>query len=209
MTGKERYHHGDLRNALLQAAIAILESDGLDALSLRAVAARAGVSHAAPAHHFPTLKSLLTALAADAFERFETAMRVERARAASDPHSQLAAAGDGYVRFARACPQQFRLMFSPTRLDWQDPHFHAAGQAAYQQLADVCAPVAELRGDTSVAGRAALERMVWSAIHGYVQLLLSGQFGYPLDGNPDLPPRPDIESLLLGPKGSDPYGKGV
>lgn len=204
MTRKDRYHHGDLRNALLQAALAILEEGGLDALSLRAVAARAGVSHAAPAHHFPTLKSLLTAVATDAFERFAQNMQTQRNHAAKDPRCQLAAAGDGYVRFARQCPQQFRLMFSPSRLEWQDPRFHAAGRAAYQQLVDVCAPVAILRGETSDSARGAIERMVWSSIHGYVQLLLAGQFGFPLDGNLNLPPRPDIETLLLGPARFDP-----
>ena len=119
MTDRSRYHHGDLRNALLTAAIAILEEQGLDALSLRAVAARAGVSHGAPAHHFPTLKALLTAVATASFVRFEKTMLEERVKAAADPRSQLAAAGDGYVRFARDCPQQFRLMFSPSRLEWQ------------------------------------------------------------------------------------------
>jgi AcrR family transcriptional regulator len=202
MTEKPRYHHGDLRSALLQAAIAILEEGGLDALSLRAVAARAGVSHAAPAHHFATLKALLTAVAADAFRRFAATMQAARDGAPADPRSQLAAAGDGYVQFARACPQQFRLMFSPSRLEWTEPGFHEAGRAAYAQLQEVCAPVAELRGEATPEGRAKLERMVWSSVHGYVQLLLAGQLGYPYDGSPAPPPRPDIEGLLLGPKRS-------
>jgi AcrR family transcriptional regulator len=202
MTEKPRYHHGDLRNALLQAAVALLEEGGLDALSLRAVAARAGVSHAAPAHHFPTLKSLLTAVALDAFERFAATLQAERDQAAPDPRSQLAAASDGYVRFARASPQAFRLMFSPSRLDWMDAGFHTAGRAAHRQLEEVCTPVAELRGETSPEARAAIERAVWSSVHGYCHLLLAGQFGYPYDGNPAPPSRPDIEGLLLGPKAS-------
>jgi len=198
MSGKERYHHGDLRNALLQAAVALLEEGGLDALSLRAVAARAGVSHAAPAHHFPTLKSLLTAVAADAFTRFAATMQAERDQAPPDPRSQLGAAGDGYVRFARNSPQAFRLMFSPSRLDWMDATFHQAGQQAYRQLEDVCAPVAALRGETSPEQRLALQHAVWSSVHGYCHLLLAGQLGYPYDGSPAPPPRPDIEGLLLG-----------
>jgi len=208
MSGKERYHHGDLRNALLRAAVAILEEEGLDALSLRAAAARAGVSHAAPAHHFPTLKHLLTAVAADAFARFRDAMQAARDAAPPDPRSQLGAAGDGYVRFARSSPQAFRLMFSPTRLEWRDAEFHAAGQAAYQQLADVCAPVAELRDETTEEQRRALERTVWSSVHGYCHLLLSGQLGWHGDGGTEPPERPDIEGLLLA-KGSDPFAKGV
>jgi len=208
MSGKARYHHGDLRNALLAAAGSILEEEGLDGLSLRAVAARAGVSHAAPAHHFPTLKALLTALAADAFARFRDAMQSARDAAPQDPRSQLGAAGDGYIRFARENPQAFRLIFSSSRLDWRDAEFHAAGQAAYQQLKDVCAPVAELRGETTDEQRRALERLVWSSVHGYCHLLLAGQFGWPHDGSPEPPPRPDIEGLLLA-LGSDPFAKGV
>ncbi len=202
MSGKVGYHHGDLRNALLQAAVAILEEGGLDALSLRAVAARAGVSHAAPAHHFPTLKALLAAVGAVAFERFVRTIQGEMDRGLSDPRSRLKGACDGYIRFARECPQQFRLMFSPSRLDWNDPSFREAGAAARRQLEEICAPVAALRGDASVEARQALERLVWTSVHGYAHLLLAGQFGYPLDGNPNLPPRPNIEDLLLGPKRS-------
>jgi AcrR family transcriptional regulator len=201
MSGKERYHHGDLRNALLQAAVTILEEGGLDAVSLRAVAARAGVSHAAPAHHFPTLKSLLTAVATHAFQRFAATMEEERAKAAPDPRSQLGAAGDGYVRFARGSPQAFRLMFSPSRLDWMEPEFQQAGREAHRHLEEVCAAAAELRGETSDAQRRALERTVWSSVHGYAHLLLAGQLGFPYDGSPEPPPRPDIEGLLLGAKG--------
>ena len=200
MSGKQRYHHGDLRNALLQAAVALLEEQGLDALSLRAVAARAGVSHAAPAHHFPTLKSLLTAVAIDAFERFTKAMRDERGKAAPDPRAQLSAIGDGYVHFATGNPQAFRLMFSPSRLDWAYPNFHEAGRAAYQQLEEACAPVAELRGETTPEERKSIERMVWSCVHGYCHLLLAGQLSHPSDGCSEPPMRPDIGTLLLGGK---------
>jgi len=101
MAKKAGYHHGNLRAALLKAALGILEQDGLSALTLRKVAAKARVSHAAPAHHFPTLKSLETALAAIAFERFRDAMAAARADAPKDPAAQINAAGDGYLTFAR------------------------------------------------------------------------------------------------------------
>ena len=200
MSGKSRYHHGDLRNALLSAALAVLDEQGFDALSLRAVAARAGVSHAAPAHHFPTLRHLLTALAAVAFTRFGDSIRAALARAEPNPRSQLAAAGDSYVGFARDHPHQFRLIFSQTRLDWTDPELQAAGLAAYQPLRDVCAPVAALRGDASDAGRRKIELMVWSSVHGYAHLMLGGQLGAPGDAAAgiELPARPDVEGLLLG-----------
>ena len=198
MTGKSRYHHGDLRNALLGAALDIAAEEGLDGLSLRAVAARAGVSHAAPAHHFPTLKHLMTALAALAFERFRATMQDEIDLAPRTAKGGLAGAGDGYVRFAREQPQLFRLMFSPTRLDWTDAGLRAAGQAAYGTLAAVCAPVAEARGETGPQARRRLELLVWSCVHGYAQLLLAGQLGGPDGAVAEPPPRPDLEGLLLG-----------
>lgn len=198
MTDTSRYHHGDLRHALLQAGLSLLEEQGLDGLSLRAVAARAGVSHAGPAHHFATLKHLLTALAAIAFERFVAAMDDARGRAGPDPRSQLAATGDGYVTFATANPQLFRLMFSATRLDWSDAHLQETARAARQQLADVCEPVAALRGIATPGGREQLQLLVWSVVHGYAHLLLSGQL-HDASCATRAPPRPDLESLLFGP----------
>lgn len=200
MPVKAPYHHGDLRNALLASALSLLDEQGLDALSLRAVAARAGVSHAAPAHHFPTLRHLLTALAALAFTRFGAALRSSLAAAPPDPRSQLAASGDGYVGFAREHPHQFRLIFSQTQLDWTDADLRAAGAAAYEPLREVCAAVAAQRGDTSEAGRRKIELLVWSSVHGYAHLMLGGQLGAPghSAAGAALPPRPDVEGLLLG-----------
>src|SRR5271166_2647884 len=117
---KGTYHHGDLRHALLTTSLALLEEHGLEGLTLRRAAAAAGVSHAAPAHYFPSLKSLLTALAAIGFGRFEAAMASERGKAAENPAAQMRAAGQGYVDFAVANPGLFRLMFSGTLLDWDD-----------------------------------------------------------------------------------------
>ena len=87
--------------ALLAAALDLLEEDGLDKLSLRRVAARVGVSHAAPAHHFPTMRSLQTALATIGFVRFDAAMREARDAASPDPMAQLRAAERGYLRTPR------------------------------------------------------------------------------------------------------------
>lgn len=81
-TGKRSYHHGDLRRALVDEGLALLESQGLAGLSLRAIAARAGVSHAAPKNHFGNLRGLLTAMAAEGFRRHAAAMREATAIAA-------------------------------------------------------------------------------------------------------------------------------
>src|ERR1700723_2528721 len=101
MNDKPRYHHGDLRNALLKAGLDILEQDGSSALSLRAVAARAGVSRSAPAYPFGNLRGLLTGRAPFQNARFAAELAVERAGAAAEPIEQMRAAGRGYIAFAR------------------------------------------------------------------------------------------------------------
>ncbi|MEZ5670603.1 MAG: TetR/AcrR family transcriptional regulator [Alphaproteobacteria bacterium] len=127
---KDTYHHGNLREALLAAATAIIDEKGLDGLSLRACAARAGVSHAAPAHHFANLRGLLTALGTIAFRRFHARIAAEQARAGGTAIERLRAAAHGYVGFAVSNPGLFRLMFSASLLDWEDAELGAAAGAA-------------------------------------------------------------------------------
>jgi AcrR family transcriptional regulator len=115
------YHHGDLRAALLRAAEEELTANGVEGFSLRAVAKRAGVSHAAPAHHFGDVRGLLTALCVEGFNRFLATQHAREAAAALDPRSQLVASGLGYVDFALANPALFRLMFSSNLPDHQRP----------------------------------------------------------------------------------------
>lgn len=166
MAKRKTYHHGDLANALLHAALALIEENGLEGLSLRKVAARVGVSHAAPEHHFPTLKHLLTAMATVGFNRFTEAMQGQRAIAPAMPEAQMRAAGCGYLAFARENPALFRLMSTESMLDWSDAALCEAAMASRNELADICAPAAERLGLSSDAGRQALENLVWSQIHG-------------------------------------------
>src|SRR4051794_3955329 len=109
------YHHGALRAALLDAAEAVLERDGLQGLTLRAVAREAGVSHAAPTHHFGDLTGLLSELAAIGFRRFGAAMQSAAASGATLQEKGLAHAL-GYVAYARAHPGMHGLMFRTERL---------------------------------------------------------------------------------------------
>ncbi|MDY0871698.1 TetR-like C-terminal domain-containing protein [Dongia rigui] len=191
---KASYHHGNLRAALLDAALAILEREGLSGLTLRKVAAKARVSHAAPAHHFPTIKALETALAAIAFERFHDAMATARRAAPADPAAQVRAAGDGYLAFARANPALFRLMFAASQLDWSDAALKDAATASFQQLTDITAPFADQLGLKSDADRAALQRLIWSNAHGFAHLYIDGKM--PADAK-----APDL-ARFLAPAGS-------
>lgn len=177
-----KYHHGDLRAALIAAAEAELAERGVEAFSLRQVAKRAGVSHAAPAHHFGDAGGLLTALAVEGFHRFLATQATREAAAAPDPRSQLVAAGLGYIDFALASPALFRLLFGSTRPDFATPDLAAASSAAYDHLhAQV----------TAAGGTLADIAAVWALAHGLADLLAAGR----LTSLQDLSP-PDRDAAL-------------
>jgi len=191
-----RYHHGNLRAALIAAGIDIIERDGLDGLSLRAVAALAGVSHAAPQHHFPTLKALLTALATSAFERFRAALDDARQTAATgDPAAGLALFGRAYLAFVRSHPGLFRLMFSSTNLDWQDEALRTAAAGAYAELAAMARPFADALGMTTDQERTEIEYLLWSNAHGFSHLVIERLI--PKPGCPPPEAMPDLGRILV------------
>ena len=127
------YHHGALRDALLQAAEKVLERDGLPGLTLRAVAREAGVSHAAPTHHFGDLTGLVSELAAIGYRQFSAAMTA--GKASGTLQEQGLAAARAYVAFAQAHPGMYGLMFRAERLDMSRPSLHDASDAAFAGLA--------------------------------------------------------------------------
>ncbi len=173
------YHHGALRPALLDAAELILERDGLDQLSLRAIARAAEVSHAAPAHHFGDLRGLLTALAAIGFRRFASSLE----EAATSPKDPLRALGRSYVRFARAHPALFLLMFHHHVLNGGDADFQAATAEAFATLARVTSTGSPEPEGTDARARALNS---WCLVHGFSMLLLDGR----------LPSQPGPDELL-------------
>jgi len=159
----QRYHHGDLRRALLAAAREMLEESGPEALSLRDVARRVGVSHNAPYRHFPTRQALLAAVAAEGFAALS-------ARMASLPESApgFAAGFRAYLGFARAQPGLFRLMFDGTLEKSADPALWAAGEQAYDGLRQAVLSVAP-RADRAAVVAA------WAQLHGLALLAITGQ----------------------------------
>ncbi len=168
------YHHGDLRKALLEAAHAVLNEKGIHGLSLRACAAKAGVSHAAPAHHFKSLSGLLTELAVIAFGDFTLALRraYDEGDADSSLQQRLQTAGDAYLQFALAEPELFKLMFSSPLPDQKNERLCAVSGEAYAELTRVVKPLCDLRGITDAASVEQAEILVWSTIHGYAHLSL-------------------------------------
>jgi AcrR family transcriptional regulator len=169
----ERYHHGNLRVSLIGAGRTILEEGGLGALSLRAVARRAGVSHAAPAHHFASLGLFLSACAASGFAEFSEALLAARARGHT-PALAMAEMGRAYLAFARAHPALFRLMFNHDAIAQRTAEHVEEGARAYQILVDAVRALDERVDDETLGFRTLA---IWSLAHGHADLMLERQVG--------------------------------
>ena len=169
----DTYHHGALRAALLEAAEAILREGGLEAFTLRECARRAGVSHAAPAHHFGDARGLLSACAAAGFERLSDLMQryADREQGALE---RARAAGVAYVDFALRNRALFQLMFRRDRLDPEHEELKAAGKRTGDLLRQIIDEVIVERGlPPQELGQRIL--LVWSLVHGYATLVLEDQ----------------------------------
>ena len=164
---------GDLRQALLDAAVAALDEVGADQLSLREVARRAGVSHAAPAHHFTDKAGLLTAIAAEGFEILVTYLASAQPGGAGQPADQLPALGRAYAQFAEENPGRFEVMFRPGLLHADDPAFQRAGDAAFQALRHHIA-ACQSRGWRGREPTDALAAAAWALAHGIAVLRTQG-----------------------------------
>lgn len=188
---KRPYHHGDLPAALLRSAADILRAEGLPALTLRAVARRAGVSHMAPAPHFGDLSGLLSELAAVGYRMFNDALRgaQENPGARSIP----GATAQAYVGFARAETAMFLLMFRAERLDFTRPALaEAAAEASRLLMQSIDSAAA---GPSGAGGLPAIGQAVrrWSIVHGFAMLLIDGRLNGVLAA-PDC--HGDVEALL-------------
>lgn len=167
------YHHGDLANALLQSARVVLNEKGIHGLSLRACAAHAGVSHAAPTHHFKSLRGLLTELAVIAYNEFTAALQAEYQHVIhEEPKVRLQKVCQAYVDFAIKEPRLFELMFSSTPLDFENPRLQSSSSKAYQQLMGIVHPLFDEK-EMDEDKREQAEILVWSVVHGYASLLMN------------------------------------
>jgi AcrR family transcriptional regulator len=188
------YHHGALRDALLEAAERVLERDGLAGLTLRAVAREAGVSHAAPTHHFGDLTGLVSELAAIGFRQFNATMAAARATG-TVPLEKSMAGAKAYVGYAQAHPGMYGLMFRTERLDMSRPSLHEAANASFAGLA---AAVGASRHEQIFEEALSLEQAAaiaraWSLVHGFTTLLLDGRLA---DILRRLPKGTSVETLL-------------
>jgi AcrR family transcriptional regulator len=171
-----RYHHGALRPALIEAAEAVIAERGLDRFSLREAARRAGVSPAAPAHHFGDVRGLLTAIATEAFRDLAEALETAEAAAGPAPAARMKAQGIAYVRFAIERPARFDLMWRKALLNGDDPELVEAGRRAFRALdRRVRGEGASRSGSSDPA--AAPSFAAWSMVHGFARLAIDGAFG--------------------------------
>jgi len=155
------YHHGNLPATLLRAAGKLLEKEGVEALTLRALTRQAGVSHAAPYRHFPDRESLLAALAAEGFAMLGAAQRVAASAGG------LRGMGEAYVRFALDHPQRFRLMFGGLVPIAKHAALREIASKVFEGLSGALAarvPGARGAADASIAA--------WALVHGLAQLLM-------------------------------------
>jgi AcrR family transcriptional regulator len=172
-----RYHHGDLRNALLAAALTLLEEEGAAGLDLRKVARRAGVSHTAPYRHFADKHALLAAIAEIGFNRL--AERMTEALTSSPPvlEERLFALGHAYISFGLHHRAHARLMFSSFGMARaEDIALHAAAKRCFELLASALGD-AQANGEIGGALQAHW-RSLWSAMHGAMILLIEDQMPY-------------------------------
>jgi AcrR family transcriptional regulator len=161
----------DLRRAMLDASLALIRDEGLERLSMREVARRAGVSHQAPYHHFADKEAILAALVAEGFELLRQAS-LKATEGVKDPSARLTALGQAYVQFALSHPAHFKLMFrSELVREHEHEEARACAEGAYEVLVSAAGDVARERGLpvelVTLAG--------WSLVHGLSTLMLEGK----------------------------------
>ena len=163
------YHHGDLPNALLDAAEALVRERGSEAWSLREVSSRVGVSPSAAYHHFASRDALVAALSARVFAELGTRLQHAAAQARGDRKARLVALGSSYVNWALDDPAVFRLTFGAGRIEPAtpiQPHPHDVLVSELDRLVD--------SGELPVAARPGAETAIWAAVHGLATLLADG-----------------------------------
>ncbi|MCV7260943.1 TetR/AcrR family transcriptional regulator [Mycobacterium shimoidei] len=159
---RSSYHHGDLRAVILAEAARLVAERGADRISLRELAREAGVSHAAPAHHFTDRRGLFTALATQGFELLAAALVEARPR--------FLDAALAYVRFAIEHPGHYAVMFDRSLVDASDSELVAAQAAA---AAELSRGIASLRDPRAKADPDGAELAAWSLVHGFSMLWLN------------------------------------
>ena len=174
----KKYHHGDLKNALIQAGVEILAQEGVDGLSLRKVAQHAGVSHSAPYAHFPDKQSLIAAISTEGFNQLQTELEAAISPYSKNPKKQLLEGAKTYVRFAEENTDTFKIMFSGVLEKEKDyPSFVEISSKTFKLVVEVV----QACQNADILPTAPADLMavsVWGQVHGIVSLALEGQVSH-------------------------------
>ncbi len=194
------YHHGDLRNALIQAGLSILQTDGEATLTLRKVAREAGVSHAAPYRHFADKTALLSAIAQQGFDLLTAQLQAAATDFSDTPQRILLETGLNYIQFARQYPDHFRLMFGGVlRAAGPDAPLRAAAEQTFAQVVNAVA-TSQACGIVKAGDTHQLATTAWSMAHGLADLAVEGMLGQPTNSTADVEQiaRFSLQQLLVG-----------
>lgn len=170
------YHHGNLEEALLAAALELVKTVGPEGITMREIARRAGVSHNAPYRHFRDKQELLAAVAATGFDRLTESM-TRAAASGSDAGERLRLSGVGYVQFALRYPQHIAIMFDVPKPLEKYPLAHAAGERAFATLLGYIADC-QREGILPEGNTEQLALVAWSMVHGVAKLAIGGQLPF-------------------------------
>lgn len=172
MTPIKPFHHGDLKRALFDVALALLDEHGAGGVTIRAVAKAAGVSHAAPVNHYKDRQALLTALAKAQFESLLIEIDAQLAELKDDPSPGIEVFASAIMEFGFRYPHRYRLLWRADLIDHADAELLAVMDNIYDRLCaefSKAVPGREFDKDTYAVA-------LWSMVHGYVDMRLSGMF---------------------------------
>jgi len=172
MPRKNSFHHGDLKRVLLDVALKLLDRDGIEGVTIRAVAREAGVSHGAPVNHYRDRGALLTALARQQFETILKSVHEDLSIAPERSDAWVDVFAKALLDFGFRYPHRYKLLWRGDLIDLQDPELLKAMDQIYDQLCDeIERTVPETKFDRDTVAIA-----LWSMVHGYLDMRLSGMF---------------------------------
>jgi AcrR family transcriptional regulator len=175
---KKNYHHGDLKNTLVAAAITILAKDGVAGLTLRKVARKAGVSHAAPYAHFSDKQALIAAISTEGFKRLYDSMDSVISSYPNDPLKQLTGGAWAYIQFGVSDPDHFKVTFSGVLEREKDyPAFVEISQKTFARVVSVVKDC-QLAGVLGQDSPEVVAVTLWGQLHGLVSLFIEGQISH-------------------------------
>lgn len=186
MKSRETYHHGDLRQTLIDTALELVAEQGVTQWSLREVARRIGVSHTAPYRHFSDRDSLLAAVAERGFQEMSQHLQQTLNNTPTDPDNRLQAIGVAYIQYAIAHPCEYQIMFRTSLEDEQK--YSDLAKAATKAFSILVNVIAEGQ-KTSIfrsGNSKELAQVAWSLVHGLSMLLIDGHLKVPKNSSVEI-----------------------